>query len=812
MTRNNGFHSQKARALLVASLVVLYGLALTAQAPEQSGNRPATPGVSVDSARKSADLPASVTTDSNPGETWSGFEVKQSAEFGGCISDFTGNAGTWDTFVNMGTGPRLLEYTLDMHSPAHTGVLFDDLSFSNFGYGGDPINVSRLRVSKGTLFDLNASFHRDQNIFDYNLLANPLNPPTSNPNVPILNSLHEVLLTRRMTDVTLNLLNLSPVRIKLGWSRVVNEGSSFSTTHQGTEGLVFQPTLNTSDTYRAGISLHFIPKTSINYDQFYTYYKGDTTGQLASPLQTSQFGIPTFTLSNGLPVNPGVAFNTPAGQPCATPVLGTGFFNPTCNGFLGYSRANRIRNSYPTEQLSLQSNYFKRVDVSGRFSYTDAEADQPVISEVFSGLISRTRQLSFNTTGGALAKRITANGDFGITFRVTEKFRIIDNFRYNNFRIPGSWQQTTTSLFGATLLSNPNAFTPATCPPPFTAATCPQHNASSSADVVLDNLNYFLRQEEKINTVEAEYDFTRRVSAYLGFRYEGRAITSSQFDSQTQTFFPTLPSRGACAGQPVVNGVCKVVVPGAENGSDFIPINGYSAIFGFSARPSDKLRLNFDTEQFYADNTFTRISPRHMQIYKARANYKVRDWWNLSGAMNIRENRNDTADIGNLAHNRSFAFSTSIAPAEAKWGLDLGYDYNDIFSQTNICFVATPTPPGALTCGAPFLSGISTYSETSHIGSGSIYLKPIRRVTAAVGYTITSSNGNTLILNPIAPTGPLSYNYHLPMAQLAIELNKNLTYKTGWNYYDYNEKSNPGPTLPRDFRGNTFTLALRYTM
>jgi opacity protein-like surface antigen len=50
------------------------------------------------------------------------------------------------------------------------------------------------------------------------------------------------------------------------------------------------------------------------------------------------------------------------------------------------------------------------------------------------------------------------------------------------------------------------------------------------------------------------------------------------------------------------------------------------------------------------------------------------------------------------------------------------------------------------------------------------------------------------------------------MASLAVELSKHVIYKTGWNYYDYNEKSAPGPTLPRDFRGNTLTMSLRYSM
>src|SRR5215472_15409615 len=256
---------------LLLFLVILLPVGLQAQqsndkdkkttAAGSEGPPPVAVGVSVDAARKSADLPTTATTDDNAGERWGDYVTRQSAEFGGRISDFTGNQGTWDTYVNMGTGPRLLEYTLEMHSPTHTGLLFDDLSLTNFGYGGDPSNVSRLRFSKGAAYNFAASFRRDQNIFDYNLLANPLNPSTSNPNVPILVSPHEFLLTRRMTDTSLNLFPLAKIRIKIGWLRVVNEGDTFSTTHQGTEGLVFQPTLNTSDTFSGGVSFRFIPRT-----------------------------------------------------------------------------------------------------------------------------------------------------------------------------------------------------------------------------------------------------------------------------------------------------------------------------------------------------------------------------------------------------------------------------------------------------------------------------------------------------------------------------------------------------------------------
>jgi hypothetical protein len=776
---------------------------------KESEVNPVSPSIAVDSARKASDLPPAIDTEENQGENWGGFEVKQSAEFGGRISDFTGSQAMWDTFVNMGTGPRLLEYTLDMRSPNHTGKLFDDFSFSNFGYGGDPVNVSHLRFTKGALYTFSANFKRDQNIFDYNLFANPLNPPTSVPNIPVLNSPHEFLLTRRMSDVNVGLFPVGKVRFKLGWSRVVNEGTSFSTIHEGSESLLNQPTLNTSDNFSFGVSFRLIPKTAINFDQFFTHFKGDTSA--------FQAGLP-FLLANGTPVDLGLPFNTLAGQPCATPILGTGFVNPACNGLTGFTRSEKVRTNYPTEQLSFQSNYFKHVDLSGRFSYSSSDSDNPSFFEAFSGLLTRTRQRLYGQLGNSNAQRISTSADFGITYRLTEKLHLIDTFRYDNFRIPTGWNYTTTSLFGATLLSNPNVFSPASCPPPFTAATCPQHASGSNADVIVDVLNQFLKQASTINTFEVEYQFTPRVSAYVGYRFERREITDNNSDLQIQTFFPgptaALANRGACA--PAVShplnpdGTCTALVPDSE--ADFVEINAHSALFGFAARPTNRIRFSFDTEQYYADNTFTRISPRHLQRYKARVNAKVTEWWNFGSAINIRENRNDTADIGNKQHNRSYAFNSVFAPAEAKWGLDLSYDYNDIFSQTNICFVATPTPPGSLSCGTPFLSGISVYSEASHVGAGSIYMKPFKRLTASVGYTVTSSNGNTLILNPNAPTGPLAFNYHLPTASIVYKIEKNLAFKGGWNYYDYNEKSNPGPTLPRDFRGNTFTLALRYSM
>ena len=69
-------------------------------------------------------------------------------------------------------------------NPAHA-LLFDHLSSNSFGYGGDPVDGTFMNISKGRIYNFQGNFRRDRQYFDYNLLANPLIPPTSVPFVPV---------------------------------------------------------------------------------------------------------------------------------------------------------------------------------------------------------------------------------------------------------------------------------------------------------------------------------------------------------------------------------------------------------------------------------------------------------------------------------------------------------------------------------------------------------------------------------------------------------------------------------------------------
>ena len=229
------------------------------------------------------------------------YNIHSTIEFGYRANEVNGNQNTYDTFENLGSGVRLFDFTLEMRSLDHHGLLFDNLSFSNFGYGGDPNDVTRLRIEKNKWYDFRVLFRRDKNFWDYNLSANPLNPaalnpvgslttgcfvgpPTaafpqgapsfcSNPAVAQNNSLHDLDLVRRMQDYDLTLLPHSAVRIRLGYSRNRDEGPSLFTTDGGTISAFNQANSYTTNSYRVGSMFDVLPRTTLSYDQFLSYYK-----------------------------------------------------------------------------------------------------------------------------------------------------------------------------------------------------------------------------------------------------------------------------------------------------------------------------------------------------------------------------------------------------------------------------------------------------------------------------------------------------------------------------------------------------------
>jgi hypothetical protein len=750
------------------------------------------------------------------GKDWGNYHVNQSIEFGWRGTSFTGNNDVYDTFVNLGQGARLFNQSLEMRSLNHAGGLFDTLSLSNYGYGGDPNDVSMLRVSKNKWYNFSGTFRRDRNLWNYDLLANPLNPTTSNPTVIITYSPHKMALTRRMSDYNLTLMPQSNFRVRLGYNRNINEGPSLTTYHVGTEELLFQQWKTTTNAYQVGFDYRGVPRTNFSYDQFLNYYKGDTA---------YQDGGLFLQLANGQLVDAGISWDTQNNIPCRTPIANSGTtpptYSPKCSGETSLARSGPVRTSYPTEQFSFQSNYFNNVDMAGRLVYSSADARVVDFNELFQGFESRTLARQLQTTGPVAVNRVTVTADYAITWRATPKFRVVEEFRFNYFRIPGQNNLSTTALFGLSMAVAPVVFNPATCPPPYTATTCPPHSSSSEADAATAVSSLFLGQDAKINTLQLEYDFTKRFGGRLGYRYRHRIIDQRNVEIDTSTYDPTLAAGGPCTGVPLnPDGSCTVSGPSSASLANFAAsttINEHSLLAGFWARPTDTFRVSYDQEMMYADNTFTRISPRQLQHYKLRAVLKPQQWLSINGTVNIYEARNNVSEISHIEHTRNAGFNVTAAPND-RFSVDGGYNYTGVFSQTNVCFIfgAGPPPPGVPPCpiiGSPVpLQGLSIYNSTLNYGYADLMVKPVKRVTMRVGYALDHVTGNTLILNPNSPPGPLNFTYNRPYASVDIDLTKGVTWRTAWGYYDYNEKDYvTDPIGSRSFRGNLVNLSVIYS-
>src|SRR5262249_9286016 len=155
--------------------------------------------------------------------------------------------------------------------------------------------------------------------------------------------------------------------------------------------------------------------------------------------------------------------------------------------------------------------------------------------------------------------------------------------------------------------------------------------------------------------------------------------------------------------------------PERDTGSD--EINEYAGVFGVWAQPTAKWRISFDTDLMSADNTFTRISPRQSQEYRIRSKYRATNWLSLDGSIRILGGRDNISEVDNLQHDRSYGVSALIQPNE-KLALELGYDYNDIFSQILICYTSSSAPTGLAKCpgSAVLVEQLSTYTNKSHYG------------------------------------------------------------------------------------------------
>jgi hypothetical protein len=781
------------------------------------------------------------------------YNIKQSIEFGYRFSNVNGSEQTYDTMVNLQSGARLLGFTTEMRSLDHHGSFFDRLYLSNFGYGGDPNDVSQLRISKNRWYAFSGMFRKDQNYWDYSLLANPLNPNTPITNAPlnfnpILNAPSNVLGTsligtsphsyytrRNMQNYALTILPESKIRFRLGYDQNTVYGPGFSTIHQGTEEYLLQNYSTHLSQYRLGVDFRFLPRTTISYDQIWSYTKND----LGTTDDNQQFSPGT-----GFPsVDLGVSWNPAANQPCKN-AFGVGsIVNPACSAYYNYFSHGRTRLDIPTEKVSLQSTYFKNVDIAGMISYTGGDMTVDSYQHNFTGLESRTFLSNYAENGPIEGRHVATFADLGVTWRVTNDLSIIDSVHYGNWKEPAQYAASQCSYFSNSLIVPVNIFTPAsalpvTCIPPGSGIpnAIPIHSTSAGPDASLNLDSNFLKQQDFTNMIQARITISPKAGAYFGYKYRNRIIADNFNNSLGAVYFPNNAARGNC---PLLDPALPLTQANLPDGCTLNPADGSiafsaasvfepasvtkisenHAIVGLWLRPSRNFRLSLDGDIMSADAAFTHLSPLTSQELRLQANYKPATWFSLNGNINLWYGQNDVPDVNGHQHNNSYGLAAQFQPNE-KFNIDLGYNYSDISSQLLICFTATGSQPGLPACPgvAGLVQQLSPYSSRVRTGFIDFSWSPFWRLTLRGGANLSAVSGSELNLtpqNPIATSvpGPLNSNWYQPFGGFDYRFAKHWTGRAMWDYYGYHERASTAyqdTIAQRNFQGNLVMLSVRY--
>ncbi len=740
-----------------------------------------------------------------PGRVWGNYTVHASVEFGGHVADAEGSQVLYESLVDLHSGPRLLEQELTMQSNTRVGGLFDNLYTNSFGFGGDPNGLARVRLEKHHWYNFVGTYRRDKNVFDYDLFGNPLNlnagiatcgagctnsfSPSALP--WFSNSTRTQWVTRNMGDFALTLLPDSKVSVRLGYSRNASYGAIGNTLEAPLRSMLLQDSQWKSDRYQGGVDLKMLPRTTLSLDFFWEHDKNDIGFTDADSLLYSLGNAAgQQILFNGAPisVDTGLLYPQLAGTlpPCAgagvpTNLAGNIFLlNSGCSGILlntgvggSYFRHGNVRTDIPTGQISLQSNYFRKLDITASATYSSATSDYLNFNE-FAHLntaqpgaptppatISTSNSSLMLVNGTPSADRVSANADLGVTYHISKSLSISDKFRWLNWREPGSallntygcWLPSSTYATAVgttgtlTSLLNP-------CNSAILALINPVGNAliGTAGSVTAGRGNYqqlaydatIVGERSYFNTFKVNWQPTRKFSGYIGYRFARRSFQDGNADVTGILGAVTSNFVNNGTGLPPTVPQCNASTVGCDPTTGLITnlgtvdseeINQHTLLFGSTIRLVDAWRINADVELSTADNAFTLIYPRHQQRLRVYTTYKLRPWLSVNGGLHVIESRNNFAAsmvqdanganpgaplfpttgvvipfYGHKDHWRYYTLGTTVT--KGRLTLDAGWTLQDQNINSATCM---PVPANAFTGGlkAPLACGNGTTARAT---------------------------------------------------------------------------------------------------
>ena len=617
------------------------------------------------------------------------YTVTSSIEFGVRGVLIEGNGNKYRSDLNYTPGFRIFDSSLLMRSKDNNGPVFDTLMVSSFGWGEDPSKYLRVNAEKTKAYRFDANYRR----FDYfNSLPNlALNQHISNTEF-------------RQGDFNLTVLPQNErIRFNLGYSLDRNSGPSVSTfRYNGDEYPAAVPVRMAADEYRVGVDAK-LWVFDLSFMQGWRFFKED-----------NQYLVTVPNVGN----------------------------NPTNTAKINdFYRDSPTRGDTPFTRLSLHTLIKKRLDFTGRFVYTSGSTKYTFFQNGTGTDSSNNKVNSDIITQAGSAKRPNGMGDLAATVYITDRFRISETFRVNNFRINGG------DLLRETLLRSKVTAGGETVLPP-----------------VVTNLLSFrtIDYRRYLNTIEGDFDISSRLSIHAGYRYADRHIELGSSDITI----------GAAA------------VPVREK----IDNSTNTFIFGFKAKPVKIWSVYMDMEKGSADNVFTRVDNYEFTNVRVRSILRPNKTLSINTSLVTKNNTNPAItetdkNFGVNVKSRTFSSSVDWSPNE-RFLLNGGYTRANVTSDADIIF---------------FLTGVQTFGQSRYFMRDNFffvngYVQLHRRAKLFAAYRIHNDPGQgTRLSTPSVLIGSFPYQYQSPEAKLEFRLHKNVDWIAGYQYFDYQERF-PNPS------------------
>jgi hypothetical protein len=714
-----------------------------------------------------------VPTDQTVGLQSGNFTIVSSMEFGYRGQRVDGDINKFKSDLNYKAGARLFDTSFLMKSKnGGQGEPFDTFLITTTGWGADPSGNVRIDVEHPKWYRFEGQYRRFKYYRFLNNIANPtwLFSPIQTVANPVT-GLHGFDIYTQMGDFDLTLLPKNEkIRFNIGYSPERYSGPFYTNYHNGGNDFwLLANARSRADDWRFGAD-----------------------GKIGQVDWTFVEGLRRFRDDTVMPEATGLNRNA------STSVAQYTLFNrqePT-RGTINYTRG------------SLHTLIAKKFDITGRIVYSHTTSNSTYI-ENFTGTNFNFRITGFpptppnaqpNTTNPSFynitgdVTRPNTVGDVGFTWLATNKLRISNTFRIEDFTIDG------TAVF-SDFFSLTRPVTGGTVTNTFTASNLPA--------------NQTIHYRKYQDIVEGDYQINHKYAFHFGYRYAHRrdeqTLTGNDLSSNAPTLLTT---------------------------EDEVNSNNTNAIFGgFKAHPSKNFTLYFDAEHGTADNVFTRIGNYDYTNVRAKSRWSPNRRVNLNLGFILRNNSNPSevdnvslSDFTTSVKTRIFTSSIDWMPS-SRLTINTGYNYNWLNNDAVIQYYYQVPPAASLF----HPNGHGLYFQRLNFFYLDLTARLNRRMTLFTSYRLNQDGGQGNRLSdpvggPAIPGGvippggtsavaannggtlitsmPMTFNS--PDARLQIMINRHLDWNLGYSYYSYNE-NNFLNTFPGSPRAQNYHAHLPYT-